>query len=141
MELGEDGTAEIVDYKSREALAFNSEKVQNYKSRENLEKEISFDMDLMPKIYTLLCSENLLKKGYKKARFKVRIWQDPLQESFFEEFDLTAMNGAEFLFKQKIANILKTREIKFCEKSFCKACKSPKRDEYLSKLKSLGLNV
>lgn len=124
LELGDDGIPEIIDYKSRENL-----------------ENVQFDMDLMPKIYTLLCSKNLLKRGYKKARFKVRIWQDPLKESFYEEFDLENLSGIEFLFKQKIEKILATKQINFCEGIFCKACKSPKRDEYLGKLKNLGLNI
>ncbi len=149
-ELADDGVAEIVDYKSREALAFNPELgdssldvTQDYKSRDLLEKasrvKQNMDMDLMPKIYALLASNDLLKKGHKKARFRVRIWQDPLEESLYEEFDLEAISGAEFLFKQKIQKIVENREIKFCEKPFCKACNSEKRKDFMKELNKLGI--
>lgn len=121
-EQGEDGAPEIVDYKSREDVERGKE---------------GMDMDLMPKIYTLLASQDLLKKGYKKARFRVRFWQDPLDESFYEEFDLTTVANLEELFKQKIGDILATREIQFCERPFCKACRSDKREEYLRELRKI----
>ncbi|MBI2022397.1 PD-(D/E)XK nuclease family protein [Candidatus Daviesbacteria bacterium] len=124
LEMGEDGIPEVVDYKSRKDL----EKGKTY-----------MDMDLMPKIYTLLCSSKLLNKGFKKARFLVRLWQDPKDESLFEEFDLTVMDGAEFLFKQKIEKILGTKEIYFCNKEFCRACQSEKKDDFLKELEMLGL--
>lgn len=147
LEEGDDGIPEVVDYKSREALAFNSElndnstdEVQNYKSREGSKKaKLNLDMDLMPKIYTLLVSRKLVDKGYSKARFKVRIWQDPLNESFFEEFDLETIENAQVLFKQKIDKILSTQDLRFCEKDFCRACKSDKRDEFLIELQKMGL--
>lgn len=124
LELGDDGVAEVVDYKSRESLDKN------------------FDMELMPKIYTLLVAKKLLEKGHKKARFVVRIWQDPEDESIFEEFDLNSLNGEEFLFRQKIDRILANKNIKFCNKPFCKACNSERKDEYLEELKSKhGLSI
>src|SRR3990167_8293050 len=67
LEMGGDKMPEIIDYKSRQDLA---------KGKQNM------DMDLMPKLYTLLLAEDLLKKGFKKARFKVVFWQDPKDESF-----------------------------------------------------------
>lgn len=126
LELGDDGIPEIVDYKSRE----------------NLEKGKSYmDMDLMPKIYTLLCSKKLLQMGFKKARFIVRYWQDPKDESFYEEFDLEQVKNYEEIFKQKIQRILTAQNIKFCEKSFCPACRSKERQEYIKELAKIGLQA
>lgn len=148
LEIGEDGVAEVVDYKSRTNLELNSELtenkntnvVQNYKSREGLNK--NFDMDLMPKIYTLLSAGKLLKKGHKKARFIVKIWQEPDDESLYEEFDLEAMDGHEFLFRQRIDRIIGNKGVKFCNKPFCKACNSPKKQEYLRELiNTFGLSI
>lgn len=119
LELGEDGIPEIVDYKSRE----------------NIERgKDGMDMDLMPKLYTLLCAKQLLGKGYTKARFIVRFWQDPKEASFYEEFDLENIASIEGLFKQKIDRITSTTEVSLCEKNFCSACKSDKRDEYIAEL-------
>lgn len=126
LEMGEDGVPEVVDYKSRQ----NLEKGKTY-----------MDMELMPKIYTLLCSKKLLDKGFKKARFLVRFWQDPKDENFFEEFDLASMSGSEFLFQQKVKKILSTHDVGFCERDFCKACKSEKRDEFVQSLESKGYKV
>lgn len=124
LEIGEDGVAEVVDYKSREGLDKN------------------FDMDLMPKIYTLLVAEKLLKHGHKRARFIVRVWQDPEDESLFEEFDLEKMDGHEFLFRQRIDRIVGNKGVRFCNKPFCRACSSPKRDEYLRMLlNNFGLSI
>lgn len=125
LEEGDDGIPEVVDYKSRDDIKRAKDEM---------------DMDLMPKIYTLLVSKRLLDKGYKKARFKVRIWQDPLDETIFEEFDLGAIENAQVLFKQKIDKILATQDLKFCEKDFCKACRSDKRNEFLLELQKLGLS-
>lgn len=126
-EMGEDGVPEIVDYKSRT----NIEKGKTY-----------MDMDLMPKIYTLLSRDFLLKLGYDKARFAVRFWQDPKENDFYEEFDLTRMDGLQFLFKQKIDRILSVSEYGFCGKPYCKACNSPRREEFVEALaKVFGLRV
>lgn len=126
LEMGDDGMPEVVDYKSRQ----NLERGKTY-----------MDMDLMPKIYTLLCSVKLLEKGFKRARFKIRFWQDPKDESFYEEFDISQMSGEEFLLKQKIARILSNQEIKFCNRDFCKACNSEKKSEFLIELKDKGFKV
>lgn len=123
-EIGDDGMIEVVDYKSREDIERGKG---------------GMDMDLMPKIYMLLTTNFLVSRGYDKARFRVRFWQDPKDESFYEEFELSVMNGAEFLFKQRIDRILNNKELKFCEKHFCKACQSKKREEYLIELQKLGL--
>jgi hypothetical protein len=98
-------------------------------------------MDLMPKMYVLLCSADLLKKGYKKARFKVRFWQDPLNESFYEEFNLESMTGEEFLFMQKIERILRVTDFSLCGKKFCAACNSAKKDEFLVELAQKGFRL
>lgn len=115
LEEGDDGMIEIVDYKF-------SENGNN------------FDMDLMPKIYTLLCAQQLLNLGYDKARFVVRMWQKPEEKSLYEEFDLTNLDNLDNLFKQKIDKIIAVVKIKFCEKPFCKACSSEQRKEYSSLL-------
>lgn len=126
LEMGEDGTPEVVDYKSRK----NLEKGKTY-----------MDMDLMPKIYTLLVTKKLMGKGFKKARFKVKYWQDPKDETFFEEFDLAQMDGAEFVFRQKIQRVLQTKNFRPCGRDFCAACKSEKKDEFLSELEKMGFKV
>lgn len=126
LEMGDDGVPEIVDYKSRQDI----EKGKKY-----------MDMDLMPKIYTLLCKDKLLGKGYKKARFVVRFWQDPKEKGFYEEFDLTSMNASEFLVQQKIQRILNVTDFKPCGRAFCNACKSPKRDEFLEELIGRGIKL
>ncbi len=125
-ELAPDGMPEVVDYKFRENIERGKDEM---------------DMDLMPKLYILLASDFLRTRGYKKARFRVRFWQVPKEEGFYEEFDLGVMDGATFLFKQKIDRILNNKEIRFCEKPFCKACKSDKRSDFLKQLQELGLNA
>ena len=142
LELGDDGLPEVVDYKSREALAFGPS--QDHKSREALAKDAqraknNLDMELMPKMYTLLCAEKLLKLGYRRARFVVRFWQDPKEAGFFEEFDLGMIKNFEVELKRLIEGILNTTEIKFCEKSYCKACSGVQRDQYILELQKLGL--
>lgn len=126
LEEGDDGIPEIVDYKSRENVE---------KGKDNM------DMDLMPKIYTLLCSKKLKRMGHKKARFRVRFWQDPKEERFYEEFDLEDVQKYEILFKNMIEKILNTTQITLCEKGFCKACFSPEKDLFITELAKLGLVV
>lgn len=126
IEIGEDGMPEIADYKSR----INLENGKAY-----------MDMDLMPKMYVLLCSKKLLEMGHKTARFVVRFWQDPLDESFYEEFNIEAMSGQEFLFKQKIQKITGVKEFKPCGKQFCAACKSDKKDKFIKELEQKGFKV
>lgn len=122
-ELGDDGVPEVCDYKYKEDME---------KGKNNL------DMDLMPKIYVLLASQYLLSKGYTKARFVVRFWTEPLNEDFFEEFDLSGVENMAELFKQKMQRILNTTEVAFCGKDWCKVCSSPKRDDFLKELISKG---
>lgn len=117
IELGEDGLAEVVDYK------YYQEK-SNYK----------LDMDLMPKIYTLLAAQELIQLGFTKARFILRLWNDPKNNDFYEEFDLTTINQLEPFFTAKIEKILRTTSLSFCNKDFCKACKSNKKGEWRGEL-------
>lgn len=124
LEMGEDGIPEIVDYKFRENIEVGKD---------------NMDMDLMPKIYTMLVSKKLLDKGFKKVRFVVRFWQDPLENNFFEEFDLEDVAKYEEIFRQRIEEIFNTTKIKFCEKDFCKACKSDQRILFIKELEQKKL--
>ncbi len=142
LELGDDGVPEVVDYKSREALAFNltGDDRLDSKSRERAKRaKQQMDMDLMPKVYTLLAAKPLLKQGYSKARFIVRFWQDPLEDSLKQEFELGAMMGEEFLLMQKIEQILKNRQVSFCQGRFCSACNFDKKEVFIKQLEALGL--
>ncbi len=123
LELGDDGIAEIVDYKY-----FTDEE----KGQENL------DMDLMPKLYTLLCASELLKAGHKEARFKVRSWKDPLNESLYEEFDLMVAANLKDFFRHKIEKILSISEVTFCGKPYCRACNSDQKESWLKELSTKG---
>lgn len=123
IELGEDGIPEVVDYKYYEDLE---------KAQKNL------DMDLMPKVYILLCAADLQESGFQKARFKVRFWQEPKNEAFYEEFDLANAQNLEDFLKDKIQRILRTSEITFCEKDYCQVCKHPDRSKWLQELKDKG---
>ncbi|MBI2315184.1 PD-(D/E)XK nuclease family protein [Candidatus Daviesbacteria bacterium] len=124
IEIGEDGVPEVVDYKYFEDLE---------RGKGNL------DMDLMPKVYILLCAEDLKKSGFSKARFKIRFWEDPLNEDFYEEFDLTNAPNLENYLKDKIERILRTTEVSFCERDYCRVCKHPQKAEWLKQLAALGL--
>lgn len=126
LEMGDDGLPEIIDYKSRQDIA---------KGKQNM------DMDLMPKLYTLLLSEELLKLGYKKARFKVVFWQDPKDESFSEVFELEDLSKIEEIFKEKISKITANKEISFCMLPFCEACNNEKADEYVEMLEGMGYSL
>lgn len=123
IEMGEDGIPEVVDYKYFEDLE---------KSKQRL------DMDLMPKVYILLCAEDLQASGYSKVRFKVRFWQDPTNESFYEEFDLSSAKNLEDFLKDKIERILRTSEISFCDKGYCQVCLHPDRQKWLQELADRG---
>lgn len=118
-EMGDDGVPEIVDYKSRTDIE---------KGKANM------DMDLMPKIYTLLCIDKMRQLGFKKVRFVVRFWQDPKENSFYEEFELDNLEKYDELFKQMIEKILNVKEYGFCNRKFCSACSSPKKEEYIVEL-------
>lgn len=126
LEMGLDGMPEIIDYKSRQDIA---------KGKQNM------DMDLMPKLYTLLLSEDLLQKGYKKARFRVVFWQDPKDESFARVFDLEDLSSVEELFKEKISKIISSKKITFCMLPFCEACNSEKADGYVEMLEGMGYSL
>ena len=123
VEQGEDGIPEVIDYKYREDQEVGKERM---------------DMDLMPKLYTLLASPDLARLGFGKARFKVKFWGDPKDESFYEEFEMSNMPHLEAFFKDKIERILRTDELFFCEKLFCKVCNSPKRQEWIRDLQERG---
>jgi hypothetical protein len=120
IEEGEDGIPEVTDYK------YFSD---NEKGKDNLE------WDLMPKLYVLLTALELQRMGYKKARFKIRCWQDPKDNSLFEEFDLSIVSNFEEFFKEKIERILRTTEITFCEKAYCKACRGDLREQWVNEWK------
>lgn len=123
IEEGEDGIPEIVDYKY----------FQDFKKG-----KANLDMDLMPKVYTLLCASDLKKAGFNKARFRVGFWQDPDDESMYEEFDLDQAINLEDYFKDKILRILRTSELTFCEKDWCKVCKSSERKTWIKELQKRG---
>lgn len=123
IEMGEDQIPEIVDYKYFGDLE---------KGKENL------DMDLMPKVYTLLCAKDLKQAGFTRARFRVGLWQEPEDESLYEEFDLDQAVNLEDFFKDKILRILRTQELNFCEKDWCKVCKSPQREVWIKELQNKG---
>lgn len=123
IEIGGDGIPEVVDYK--------------YFGDSELGKE-NLDMDLMPKIYTLLCAADLFEMGFQKARFVVRLWHDPLNDSFYEEFDLSNIPNIEEFFKDKMERILRTKSLSFCEKDYCGACQSPNKADWIRQLQLHG---
>lgn len=120
VEQGVDGIPEVIDYKYHEDREAGKERM---------------DMDLMPKLYILLASPDLTRLGFEKAIFKVKFWQDPKDESFYEEFEVANMPNLEAFFKDEIERILRTDELSFCEKPFCKPCYSPKKEEWIKELK------
>ena len=123
IEQGDDGIPEVIDYKYKEDQEKGKERV---------------DMDLMPRLYTLLASPDLSKLGFEKVRFKVKFWLDPEDESFYEEFGISNMPNLETFFKDKVERILRTDGLSFCEKPFCKVCNSPKRQEWVKELQKRG---
>lgn len=120
LEIGDDGVIEIVDYK------FRGEQIDNH----------SYDLDLMPKVYTLLCAEELIKLGCNKVRVRIRLWHKPLDESLYEEFDLNIVSNLKDFFRHKIEKILSSTEISFCGRPFCKACNSDQKEAWLRELKT-----
>lgn len=123
VEQGKDGIPEVIDYKYHEDSEAGKGRM---------------DMDLMPKLYMLLASPDLSSLGFKKAIFKLKFWQDPKDESFYEEFEISDMPNLEAFFKDKTERILRTDELSFCEKPLCKACCSPKREEWIKELQKKG---
>lgn len=118
-EMGDDGVPEVVDYKYHE----------------DPEKGASrLDMNLMPKIYMLLTSKFLKERGFKKARFIVRQWTNPQNDGLFEDFDLETIDQIGDLIRQRIEGILANKSLQFCERSWCRACQSKKRGEYIQEL-------
>lgn len=123
IELGEDGIPEIVDYKYLE------------KGDESTEY---LDMDLMPKLYTLLCAAELLNLGYRKTRFVIRLWHDPNNTSYYEEFNLSDLEGLKAYFQDKAERILRTTGLTFCDKDFCKVCQHADKELWLKELQNKG---
>lgn len=123
-ELGDDGIPEIVDYKYHEDPEKGAARL---------------DMDLMPKIYTLLSAKQLKDLGYKKARFIVRQWTNPGYNKLAEEFDLDNLDSVIEHIRSKIDPILTNKAVSFCERSYCRACKSNKREAYLQELKEKNM--
>lgn len=119
LEEGKDGVPEVIDYKSR----MDIQKGKKY-----------MDMDLMPKMYTLLVADELKRRGFKKARFKVKFWQDPREDGFTQEFDLENLEEHEGLFKEKIKKVVKTIEASFCITEFCDACNYEKKNDFAKEL-------
>lgn len=123
IEMGEDGVPEVADYKYFE----NVERGKAY-----------LDMDLMPKMYILLTANDLIEAGFESARFIARIWTEPGNNDFYEEFDFSTISNLEDYFKDKMLRILRTRTLSFCEKDYCKVCKSEFRDEWIAELQVKG---
>jgi len=123
IEMGSDSLPEVVDYK--------------YLQKGD-ESTAYLDMDLMPKVYTLLSAKELSDLGYQKIRFAVRLWHNPGNDSYYEEFDVSSMKNLEDFFKDKMERILRTGELSFCERDYCKACKSDKRREWIKELQKQG---
>lgn len=126
VEMGLDGIPEVIDYKSRQNITSGKTRM---------------DMELMPKMYMLLTLNDLRKLGFKKARFKVIFWQDPQEETFFEEFDLSQVSELENIFADKIKIILDQKEIDCCGGKYCDACNAPKREEFIKELNDKGFKV
>ncbi len=126
VEMGLDGIPEVIDYKSRQNITTGKTRM---------------DMDLMPKMYILLTLNDLRKLGFKKARFRVIFWQDPKEDTFFEEFDLKEVSNLEKIFSDKIEVILKQKEVDCCSGKYCDACNAEKREVYIKELEAQGYKV
>lgn len=126
VEMGKDGIPEVIDYKSRMDVG----KGKKY-----------MDMELMPKMYILLVAKELQKLGFQKARFKVVFWQDPLDESFSEVFDLNQLSDHEDIFRQRIKNIVKTSDYEYCAGQYCDACNYEERKAFIEELAQKGYKV
>lgn len=126
VEMGRDGIPEVIDYKSRMDIG----KGKKY-----------MDMELMPKMYMLLTAKELQKLGFQKARFKVVFWQDPRDESFCEEFDLTKLDEHEDVFRTRIKQIKKTLDYEYCAGQYCDACNFHERQSFIEELEKKGYKV
>ncbi len=126
VEMGEDGVPEVIDYKSRQ----NISRGKDY-----------MDMDLMPKLYMLLTCQELQRRGFKKARFRVVFWQDPLEDEFYQDFDLEQVKEHEKIFVEKIEKIIKHAEIDYCGGQYCDACNYEKKNDFISELKEKGFKI
>lgn len=123
IEMGEDGVPEVVDYKY-------------FEDKERGEGNL--DMDLMPKLYILFCASELQALGFTKARFVVRLWQDPGNNTYYEEFDLNSTLSLTAFFQDKAERILRTQELSFCGKEYCKVCKHPEKEGWIKQIENHG---
>lgn len=123
IELGDDGVAEVVDYKYYD---------NDSKSKEYL------DLDQISKLYVLLASEELMSQGFRKARFIIRLWGEPGDESLYEEFDLTQMSGVADYFAAKVRKILGATSLAFCNNQWCKVCNHKNRTSWIGELGEKG---
>jgi len=121
IEMGKDNTPEIIDFKYFE----DQERGKGY-----------LDMDLMPKLYFLLTTAELKRLGFNKARFKLRFWQDALDESMYEEFSIDQEESFKSYFKSRAEVILRTTELSFCEKAYCPVCQNPARTDWQKQIKA-----
>lgn len=126
VEMGKDGVPEVIDYKSRQNIS---------KGKDGM------DMDLMPKLYMLLTALELQKRGFKKARFRVVFWQDPLEDTFFRDYDLTKIREHEQIFADKISKILQHKEVDHCGGKYCDACNYEERSDFVEELKGKGFKI
>lgn len=120
LELGKDGVPEVVDYKF-------------YANRENSLSKL--DVDTTAKVYILLAASQLQSLGYTQARFRIRLWNQPLDDTVFREFDLESVGSFIDYFKNKAENILRYKEVTFCDQGYCRACKSDLRQQWESQIK------
>ncbi len=126
VEMSKDGIPEVIDYKSRMDIG----KGKKY-----------MDMELMPKMYMLLTALQLRELGFNKARFKVVFWQDPLDDSFCEEFDLSKLDSHEEIFRSRIKQIVKTFDYDYCAGQYCDACNYELKDSFIDELSKKGYKV
>lgn len=126
IEIGSDGMIEVIDYKSRTDIT---------RGKQNM------DMNLMPRIYTLLVADKLLHLGHEKARFVVKFWQDPAESGFTQEYDLKALTEHEDVFKDLIRKIIVTKQVTFCGRKFCDACNYENRSAFIQELHELGFDL
>lgn len=123
IELGGDNIPEVIDYKYYP---------EGSKSKDFL------DLDLMSKLYVLLCAKELQEGGFSRARFKIRLWTEPADESLYEEFDLSSVKNLAEYFGDKVRRILGVTTLSFCDKPFCKVCQSEQRPAWIRELIAKG---
>jgi hypothetical protein len=89
----------------------------------------------------LLTCKQLQQLGFDKARFKVVFWQDPRDTSFCEEYDLYKLQPCEEVFRERIAEIVKTFDVDWCAGQYCDACNFETRDSFIEELQQKGYRV